>query len=438
MKPNIVMIIIDALRPRDLSLYGYSKETDKNIKKIASESIVFDKNFAASNASYNSLTAIFSGQYPTTNGFIHQMPRTEKWEIDKLRKNKFWLPIYLQKNGYATISTTVQQMWFKKGFDYYVEEKVEGKGKYIGSYKIKKLLLKLPNWVYRLGKRLVKVRASPLFSSSEEIIDLSISKIEESDKPFFLFMHFLDTHCPYAGVNTKRTKGQRTVKKILRDIETYSQKEYIKKRFFDCSANSLEQVRQKLEDSIISVDRQIGRFISFLKEKGMWENTIFIILSDHGDTFGEHKNYFCRGGLYDASIHVPLIIHFPSLKPQRINELTSSIDIAPTILDFLGEEKKKIDGKSLLPLIKKGKKIRDDVLSVDGFCKDRIAVRTLDKKLIVSKGPKCYLCGDLHLLDSSIEKEEFDLVKDKEELENVYSEGGELEGVLKREDNKNI
>ncbi len=432
MKPNIVMIIIDALRPKELSLYGYSKETDKNIKKIASESFVFNQNFAASNASYNSLTAIFSGQYPTTNGFIHQMPRTEKWEIDKLRKNKFWLPIYLQKKGYATISVTPQQIWFKKGFDYYAEEKIAGKGRYLRIPFVRKILLRFPNWIYRLGKKFFKSRSSPLFNSAEKVIDLSISKIKTTKKPFFLFMHFLDTHCPYPGVETKKMKGEKTVKKILKDVESSSQREYIKKRFYDCSANCLEQIREKLDESIISVDRQIGRLSDFLENEGLWKNTIFIILSDHGDTFGEHKNYLCRGGLYDASIHVPLIMHFPGIKPQRINELTSSIDIAPSILDFLGEEKKKIDGKSLIPLMRKGKKVRDRIISVDGFCKDRIAVRTLDKKLIISEGPKCYLCGDLHLLDSSRNKEEFDLVNDPNELENIYNGEDELEGVLER------
>ncbi len=429
-RPNIVMIIIDALRPRDLSLYGRFKEVDKNLKRIASESIVFEKNFAASNASHVSLTGIFSGQYPTTNGFVHQMPRTEKEEIDKLRKNKFWLPIYLQEMGYETISTTPQQIWFKKGFDYYKKEEMKGKSKYLRGDVVRRILLSLPNWVYRLGKKMVKARGSQMFSSAKEVMDLSIGKIEESEKPFFLFMHLLDTHCPYAGVETKKIKGEKTVKKILEGIESPSQKEYIKKRFYDCSANCLEQIRQKLDDSIIHVDEQIGRLVSFLKTKGLWDNTVFIILSDHGDTLGEHKNYFCRGGLYDVSIHVPLIMHIPGFKSGRVRELTSSIDIAPSILDFLGVDGKKMDGKSLMPLIKEGKKIRDEIISVDGFCGDRIAVRTLNKKLVVSENGKCYLCGDLHLLRQDENKEEFDLDEDVDELKNVYSEGG-LDKILK-------
>ena len=84
MKPNIVIIISDALRPKDLSLYGYSVENDRNIKKIASDSVVFENNFSASNASDPSLTSIFSGQYPTTNGFIHQHPFMKEEETNQV------------------------------------------------------------------------------------------------------------------------------------------------------------------------------------------------------------------------------------------------------------------------------------------------------------------------------------------------------------------
>jgi arylsulfatase A-like enzyme len=409
------MIVVDALRPRDISLYGYDKEVDKNIKKIASESIVFENNFSASNASYVSLTSIFSGQYPTTNGFIHQMPHIEKEEIDKLRKNKFWLPIYLKNQGYATISTTPQHMWFKKGFDFYPERKSQGKGSYLEIPIIKKILLGLPNWIYCLGKKVVKSRASPPFHSAKEVMDLSISKIKDLDKPFFLFMHFLDTHCPYPGVKVKRVKGDKTIKKILSEIKSSSHKEYVKKRFYDCKANSFEQIKQKLDDSIVAVDKQIGRLAFFLKSQKLWKNTIFIILADHGDSFGEHKNYFCRGGLYDDCIHVPLIMCFPDIRPKRISELTSSIDITPSILDVLGEKQKKMDGKSLIPLIKKGKQIHDKVLAVDSFCKNRVATRTKFKKSIITKEGKCYLCGDVH----GKNEEKYDLQKDPEELKNV-------------------
>ena len=82
MRPDIVLIISDAVRARDLSLYGNIKETDKYLKKIASESVTFNLNFSASNASDPSVTSLFSGKYPLTSGFIHQHP------FEKINKRK--------------------------------------------------------------------------------------------------------------------------------------------------------------------------------------------------------------------------------------------------------------------------------------------------------------------------------------------------------------
>ncbi len=424
-KPNIIILISDALRPRDLSLYGYNKETDNNIKKIASESFVFCKNFAASNASDPSVNSIFTGKYPTNNGIVHQHPNMKDEEVEKLKKNKFWLPLYLQRKGYFTISATPLYMWFKKGFDFYKER--DDSKKFLNIPIIKRFLLALPKWAYSLGKKLVNARASPHFYSCNEVIGLAISKIKESKKPFFLFMHFVDTHCPYPGSEHKLIHREKTINKITSNMDNF-QKEYIKKRFCDMSANCLEEVIEKRDNAIHQIDEQIGRLSNFLKDKNLWDNTIFIITSDHGDNFGEHNTYFCRGGLYDSSIHVPLIFHLPKTKPGIIKEITQSIDIAPTILDFSGFRKEKLDGKSLLGITKGKKDFRKYAIISDGFCKKRIAIRTQSRKIIVSDNTKCYLCGAVH----GTGKELYDLEKDSEEKNNIYTENNNLEKRYKK------
>jgi len=411
MRPNIVLIISDALRPRDLSLYGYKKETDRYLKKIASESIVFENAFSTSTASDVSLTSTFSGLYPQNNGFLHQHPHMRKEEIEKLRKIKFWLPRYLQKKGYLTISATPLHLWFKKGFDFYMEREGKKGGRFLSIPIINRMLLALPKWAYALGKKLVKARASPNFYPSNEVVDLAISKIKDSKKPFFLFMHFTDTHYPYHVAKKKNFIGGKKIKEILREIKYPSQKEYIKKRFHDISAESIDEIKERRDQSIAYVDKEIYRLHLFLKGKKLWKNTIFIILSDHGDNFGEHQTYLCRGGLYDPSVHVPLIMHIPNLPSKRINELVQTMDISATILEILEHTNIKIDGKSLINLIKTGKRVRKEVLLHDGFCDLRTGIRTKTKKTIFSERGKCYLCGAVH----GKGKEEYDLIKNPEE-----------------------
>jgi arylsulfatase A-like enzyme len=428
-KPNIVILISDAVRAKDLSLYGHSEENDYNLKKISRESIVFCNNFSASNASDASVTSLFSGQYPSTNGFIHQHPFMRESEIEQLRKNRFWLPIYLKEKGYSTISVTPLHLWFKKGFDFYKEEEHKKGGSLLNSPSIKRILLKLPNWMYSLGKKIIKVRASPNFYSCYNVLSLAKLKIKENkakNKPFFLFMHLVDTHYPYPLIQKQKVDAIRTLDKVLKDIPSFAQKEYIKKRFTDIRASSFEEIEKRRDLSIKAVDKEIGKFYEFLKSQKLWDNTIFIIISDHGDNFGEHCTYFCRGGLYDPSIHTPFILHLPNFKGKRTEEITQLIDIPSTILEVLGD-KKKIDGKSLMPLIKEQKKVRGFALSFDGFANNTRMVRTKDKKFIISDGSKCYLCGAVH----NNGKEEYNLLKDPNELENIFSKKSNLEKFLK-------
>ena len=430
--PNIIIVLTDGLRPRDLSMFGYDVETDKNLKNIASDSALFMNAFSTSGASDTADTSIFSGQFPTTSGFIHQNPRTESWEIEMLRKNKFWLPLHLQKKGYKTFSMTPQHLWFKKGYDSCGTKEGAGMGKYLSrSSTIRKILLALPNWAYTLGKKVTTVRLSPKFISAEQIIDNTINKIKETDKPFYMYMQLLDAHCPYAAVKTPKVKGKTFVKDVLKKIENPTQREYVKKRFFDSGTNSIEQSKEKLDLSISFMDNQIGRLVEYLKDASLWDNTIFIVISDHGENYGEHGNYFCRGGLYDPSTHIPLIMHIPGLPSKKVNSLVCNIDVSATILDYFGE-KKEIDGKSLIPLIKgeieDDHSFREQIIAADGFCKDRYSIRTKDRKLIITDSGKCFLCSMEHS-DGKIE--EYDLEKDPFELNNIYKESGKLEKELR-------
>ena len=432
---NIILIVVDAFRPKNLSLFGYQKKTDKNLKKIAKDNLLFKNFFSSSNATAPSLMSIFTGKYPVNHGIIHQFPYTTNEEIDKMKKEAgFWLPEYLRKKGYNTIAIDWIGMWFKDGFDYY-EEKEEKQTKLkrlMSTPFVKKILLNLPNWAYRFGKKIVKTRASANFSPAKDTMNLGISKIQNSEKPLFLFMHFWDTHFPFPTTKFRGSK-ERDIDKILDKIESKSQKEYFKKRITDIGLYSIQDMIDKYDASIKEVDKQIGKLHDYLKKNNLWEDTILIILGDHGTNLTEHGIYFSSSGVYDDTLHVPFIMHLPEYGGKEIKEFAQNIDISPTILDYLGDKvNHNFDGKSILNMIKKGEKIREKVFFWDGLCLDVKGVRTKNKKLIVAKDSKCNLCKSSH----HEEHEEFDLEKDPEEKNNIYSERSELIDFL--EDRKNL
>lgn len=388
-KPNIVFIVIDALRPDHLSMFGYGKETDKNLKQIANESILFRNQFSVANATAPALTSIFSGLLPSTHGVIHQFPYNKEEEFDKADKIKFWLPSLLSKEGYETFAFDWIGYWFTKGFDFYKESETEIKG---------------------------------LFPPTKLTVDMAISHIKKSKKPFFAFLHLWDTHFPFPNTPYKASKTNEK-EKILGDIKDTMQKAYVKERMNKAKLYSVKDVSNKYDETIKIVDNEIGRLYKFLKTEKLLENTIIVILGDHGDIIHEHGIYFSHCGLFDGSVRAPLIIKLPGFKHAETSEMVQNIDIVPTLLDFLGKKSKsKLDGVSLIPLIKSGKKVRDKVMLFDALANDVTAVRTDDTKIISAKDNFCNLCKAQHHYNT----EEYDLIKDPNEKDNVFSGNSKL------------
>jgi len=418
MRPNILIVILDEVRAKNLSLYGYSKEFDKNIKKIASESVVFTRAISTSNGSYPSATSLFTGKYPANHGIIHSFPHTTNEEIDKLRKNKFWLPLYLQNIGYDTFLISLIRAWFKKGFNYIQEDKQKDPYRKINDNgAIRKMIKYLPDWAYVLAKKMTGRNPKLDFPAPEETMNKAIVKIKECKKPFFMFVHLEDAHYPWATTPTPKLDNKISRRKLLGKIESNEQRKYAKRRMFNTDARSFEEVEEKYNKAIELSDKDVGRLYSFLKEEKLWDNTLLILIGDHGLSIGEHDIYIHHGGLYDETVHVPLIMHIPGVKPAVIDELISNVDIAPTILEILKEKKIESDGKSLLNLIQTGKKIREIAFSFDGSGENRWSARSKNKKIIFSPSKKCFACKSSHCMDV----EEYDLINDPRELNNINS-----------------
>ena len=427
-KPNIIFIVIDALRPKNLSMFGYEKETDKNLKRIAKKNILLKKYFSTSNSTAPALNSIFTGLYPPNHGILHQFPYTSEEEIENMyQKEIFWLPSFLKEKGYETIAIDWIGMWFKKGFDYYEERESKKSKKFLNIPFIKKILLNLPAWAYKVGKKIVKAKSSEQFSPAIDTADLGILKMREATKPFFLFMHFWDTHFPFPTTKYKAGERKGDIEETLNQIKENSQKEYFKKRVNDINLDSTKDMINKYEEAIKNVDIAIGKIYRFLEKQKMLDDTILVIQGDHGDSLKEHGIFFEHSGLYDVSIHIPCILHFPKISAKEINDLAENVDVIPTILEFIGEKtEQKLDGVSLWPMIKTDKKVREKIFSWDGLSEDIKSIRTENRKLIIAKNPRCHLCKSKHHL----EKEEYDLERDKEELNNLYFQRSELEKDL--------
>ncbi len=294
-RPNILLYVIDALRPDHLGIYGYKRNTSPHIDALAQKSIYFINTFSQSDWTRPSIASIFTSTYPSTHKIIHTwnlLPNVFMTLAEYLRDEDF-----LNASFIANLNAGAQAN-LQQGFDFLY---ATGNGDDRGFIK-KELLPWIDNY---------------------------------KNSNFFIYVHTMEPHEPYDN--------------SPREFYIFPSKE----------ERSESQSKIDLYDAEIRfADDQFYQVIKKLEEHGLLENTLIILTADHGEAFGEHDNYWEHGGshLYNEVIRVPLIIYHSSLNDYRgaYSENVMSIDIMPTILDFLGEKTrdKYIQGLSLLPLIK--------------------------------------------------------------------------------------
>jgi arylsulfatase A-like enzyme len=151
-------------------------------------------------------------------------------------------------------------------------------------------------------------------------------------------------------------------------------------------ADDYAYVLAQYNGEISQVDVEVGRIVAALKAQGCWENTIFLLMSDHGECFGEGDFYFDHHGLYDAVTRVALMLRVPGLAPGRRAALVSTEDILPTLADLVGMQLPAypLTGASMLPLLRgEATALRSRVVSSEATRQASLALRDERWKLIL-------------------------------------------------------
>lgn len=326
-KPNIIFIVVDALRADHLSCYGYERNTSLNIDKLAKEGAVFHNCFATSSSTVRASPAFLTGRYLE---IISEFEDTiEKNNL--LDKRFITLAKYLKNFGYFTASFLNNPTYKRgKGFEQGVD-----------SYKV--------------------------FTGDTEITDEAISflKTYSGDKPFFIWMHYLGPHTPYTTSEEyfKAFENDKLYKENDKMLKLYSgdrhnpclSEGYIPKIVFHKDKYNLNYYIARYDAAIRRTDFNLGELFKNIKD-----NTIIILTADHGEALGEHGYYFSHGeSIYDELLHIPLIIkdgrYFKGGK--QISTIASSVDIVPTILNRLNPSwyffnKNRFDGRDLKRTVK--------------------------------------------------------------------------------------
>jgi len=329
--PNVLFIVVDTLRADHMSLQGYDRETDPTMKRLASEGVMFENAYSASSWTLTTHASLFTGRWP----YEH------KADGGRVLDDTYpTIAEALAARGYRTGAfngnfETVKRQWgFARGFahfeDYYQSVSNMAVSSVYGRFLEYYALHKVLNMEFKFDRRW----APEINQSALQWID------QDAERPFFVFINYFDVHAPY--VSPDRAKFSQfpnpggLVNTDWTTADIYNPK-------------TPEQIQGEIDaydGGIYYTDQQIDLLLKELDKRGVLDNTIVVVTSDHGEMFGEHGLWEHHNSLYRPVIHVPMIIWYPKSVPQnvRISTPVSNTFIPATILDILGE-----GGQTLFP-----------------------------------------------------------------------------------------
>ena len=306
-KCNIVLITIDTLRADHLSCYGYERKTSPVIDAIAEGGIVCSNVYAPSSWTAPSMTSLFTSVYPINHGVVHGIGYTKDNALNVqeiFSPDLTTLAEVLQANGYSTFGVSAnphlsEKFRFDRGFDYFTC---------------------LP------------------FEDAKAVNEAAFAwedKVKKAEK-FFLWVHYIDPHYPYTAqkpwIGAYASQSETRFLLNMPPQSWWGLKTMVKEVKDD--PKLLKHLIALYDSEINYADAHIG---VLMEKLGLYEETLVVITSDHGEEFLEHGETGHGHNLYQQTLHVPLIVKLPQgSKHGVLSQPLSLINVMPTILEIAG------------------------------------------------------------------------------------------------------
>jgi len=328
---NVVLFLIDTLRADRMSLYGHDRETTPFIDSLAPESVVFDQAQAPAPWTLPSVCSIMTSTFACEHGVIvdGQKIPAELLTLPELLRAVGYHTAQFYANGYAGSTSGLD-----RGFD--------------------------------VSRRETATTGDQIRSWLAE---------RPAERPFFLYVHNVEPHQPHhAPANFVRRFGEvkpRVVKKLRALRSQYKRSlraDWTRGQQRGTTDNSAAQQKKiaALDDvlddhfllydaAVRYADRNVRSVVRELRAAGVFDDCLFILLSDHGEELAEHGGYLHAQSVYDELARVPLLIRFPAARfgGRRVAPPVSLIDVVPSVCEYLARPDllAQARGRSLLPLL---------------------------------------------------------------------------------------
>lgn len=436
--PDIILISVDALAANHMSLYGYSRPTSPNLRKLGQQANVFERYYANANFTTPATNSFINGVLPWTHRGIQGMARVEAGIADG------GLVARLKRGGYETLAVSTNPLAapFHNRNDRWFDSVINGRTHDFGLIMLCALGSRFPHVMPVNNLSMVTTSCSALdhllvyagvWSLTDqydpELVFSAARKLvqeRDSNRPMFLWVHLLAPHSPYATSPPFEGMFDATFAHRSRFNSTPPME------FFPSVSNdSLTPFVGRYDESVASADFHIGAFLAWLKGKALYQNAVVAVTADHGESFGHQFGGHGGAVLYEDVIHVPLIIKEPGqIIGRRIATLAEQVDLMPTLLCLAGVPiVDRVEGSPLLPLSNTQRE-HDAVFSMDFERSPRFGTLSSGTVAIIERKWK-YIHYFGYQWKGQLGDALYDLISDPNERINVTNERPSLSAQMR-------
>ncbi|MCE9593851.1 MAG: sulfatase-like hydrolase/transferase [Planctomycetes bacterium] len=343
-KPNVVLISIDTLRADALEPWGATRPTSPHLSALAQESWVFQHAYSQAGVTAPSHMSLLTSLYPTVHGVSNlsvsgkrlAAADAEQAKAIRVDAKVETLATVLTRNGWRSAAFTgggnvSRELGFDQGFEEFDDSPSNG----------------------------VDGNDGPWFDETHVAAWIEKHRAE----PFFLFVHTWIPHTPYlppAPWNTEFDPGyqgpivsSREAFDALPDADDPVLPAKLLRAIDRKNPAEVAHLRALYDGDVRYADESVGKVLAALDAHGLSDETIVVIVSDHGEEFLEHDNFGHPGELWYELVHVPLIVHLPSREARVIAAPARLIDVLPTVLELVDvAPPADVQGRSLVPLVR--------------------------------------------------------------------------------------
>ena len=396
-KPNIVLIAIDSLRADHMSCYGYDRLTTPHIDRFAQQGTLFENTFSAhipTTSAYSSMLTgmdVFSTQVVALR---HKGP---------LRPEVKTLPEILRDAGYDTTCVGFTGNAAARGFDRYLD---------------------YPSWgSWNEGR-------SPKAEKLNQVAIPELDRMASGDQPFFLFLRHMDPHAPYLPPEPFERMFYHgnecdPENKSMEPVMAFKPFRDFFASWMPPGISDKEYVIAQYDGAIAYMDACMQTIFEALQARGILDETIVVLNADHGETLYDHECWFDHHGIYDTTLHVPLIVRYPNKVSagKRVSGYNRHQDLVPTLLDLAGIKTDiPFDGRSLLPMARgEVASHRSEVYLTECTWMRKHGWRTPEWKLIVALEPDFHFKPPVEL---------YNLIEDPDENNNLADSHPDVVALL--------